>query len=217
MTNEITAYPLAWPHGKKRTPPADRRYGRFGTRRQDRFGVIDITVDQAIGRIKQEARAYSHGHYFTRIDPDEIIFSSNLRTRRDGLPAAGQREPDDPGVAVYFKLDGNPQCIAIDTYTTPADNFAAVAAVLEALRALDRHGSGLLAAAFTGFTALPSPDQVVGWSWRTVFNYDGHSLMEAKAIHRRLVRKHHPDAGGDPNEYDLVNKAWAMAQAELGS
>ena len=212
----ISPYPLTWPPGKPRTPAKDRKFGRFGKRSPGRFGITDITVTQALARIKQEAGAYSPGSYYTRIDPAEMIFSSNLRTRRDGDPASGQREPEDPGVAVYFELDGKPQCIAIDTYRKVADNFAAVAAALEALRALDRHGSGLLEAAFTGFTALPAPDQVLGWSWRTLFNYDGSSLEEARRIYRQLVRKHHPDAGGDANQYDLVLKGWKMAQEELG-
>ncbi|MCC5608930.1 hypothetical protein LC612_19610 [Nostoc sp. CHAB 5834] len=33
-----------------------------------------------------------------------IIISSNVPTRQDGLPYARHKEPDDPGVAVYFKI-----------------------------------------------------------------------------------------------------------------
>jgi hypothetical protein len=78
--------------------------------------------------------------------------------RNDGLPLSKQREPEDPGVAVYWKTDGKSLVIAADCYTKIADNLAAVAATLDAMRAIERHGgAAILERAFTGFTALPAP------------------------------------------------------------
>jgi len=47
--------------------------------------------------------------------------------------------------------------MAIDIYDTVAGNLAAVAATLDAMRAIERHGGAqILKRAFQGFKALPS-------------------------------------------------------------
>lgn len=222
MKDAITAYPLSWPPGKPRTPEKDRRYGQFG-RQVETKGALSswkskrkVTVNEAIRRIRAQVTAYTRRGRTWRIDPDDVIVSTNLRTRLDGLPYSNSKEPDDPGVAVYMELDDRPICIAVDTYKSVADNLAAVAAVLEALRALERHGSGLMEAAFTGFTALPAPGQVQALDWRRVLEYDGTDLAEAKTRFRQLAARHHPDRGGDAATFDTVARAWQQAQAELG-
>jgi hypothetical protein len=55
----------------------------------------------------------------------DVVISTNLRLRNDGLPLSKQREPEDPGVAVYWKKDGKNLVIAADCYTKIADNLAA--------------------------------------------------------------------------------------------
>lgn len=63
------------------------------------------------------------------------------RTNIDGFPRSGQSEPSDGGVAVYWLTStGETKCIAIDRYDRVADNLAAVAATLDAMRAIERHG-----------------------------------------------------------------------------
>ncbi|ROU09438.1 hypothetical protein [Lysobacter enzymogenes] len=83
--------------------------------------------------------------------------STNLTLRRDGLPRSDQREPADPGAAVYWTdCTGADRCMAVDRYTKTAGNLAALAATLEAMRAIERHGGAeILDRVFTGFTALP--------------------------------------------------------------
>lgn len=216
MPDHITAHPLTWPVGKPRTNRSDRKFGRFGTK-GERWGRDEITVHRAIRRIFDQVRAYTRMGQDWRIDPDDVIVSTNLKARKsDGLPYSDQKEPDDPGVAVYFRLDGTACCVAVDTYRRVADNLAAVAAVLDALRALERHGSGLMEAAFRGFTALPAPGAIVVPDWRQVFEYDGNDLAEAKRRYRALAAKHHPDKGGDATMFDTVRRCWEMAQQELG-
>jgi hypothetical protein len=86
----------------------------------------------------------------------EIVVSTNVPTRRDGLPYADAREPADPGVAVYFTHGKRQLVIACDSYSTVRANMRAVGATVEALRAIQRHGAtSLLERAFTGFAALP--------------------------------------------------------------
>jgi hypothetical protein len=65
-------------------------------------------------------------------------------------------------VAVYWIKTGRKQmkCMAIDRYGRVADNMAAIAATIEAMRAIERHGSAeILERAFLGFQALPEPEQ----------------------------------------------------------
>ncbi|MFW5795534.1 MAG: hypothetical protein ACOCV1_08645, partial [Bacillota bacterium] len=52
---------------------------------------------------------------------------------------------------------------------------------------------------FTGFKALPSPDDVI--STIPEFFADCESEMQMKEIYRRLVKELHPDAGGNQSEF----------------
>ena len=93
----------------------------------------------------------------------------------------------------------------MDKYRRVADNLAAIAATLDAMRAIDRHGGAeILDRAFTGFTALPSPEQpfqILGVSADA-------SMEEIKDAHRRLAMKHHPDRGGSNEEMARINAAY---------
>ena len=68
-----------------------------------------------------------------------VIVSTNVAVRRDGLPYARQRTPEDPGAAVYFKLESVPEglVLACDRWLRVEDNVAAVAAHIGALRGID--------------------------------------------------------------------------------
>ncbi|KVD37855.1 hypothetical protein WJ41_22830 [Burkholderia ubonensis] len=65
------------------------------------------------------------------------------------------------GVAVYWETRaGARRVMAIDQYTRVADNLAAVAATLDAMRAIERHGGArILERAFTGFAALAAAEK----------------------------------------------------------
>jgi hypothetical protein len=62
--------------------------------------------------------------------------------------------------------------MAIDQYDRVEHNLAAIAATLDAMRAIKRHGGAeILDRAFTGFTALPAP-MAGGKPWRQVLGFD---------------------------------------------
>lgn len=209
MSDHITAYPLCWPVGKPRSRA--QMYGRFGTRPEGKnWGRDGITLHKATNRVLSAIGRFTKpGHsYRTK----NVIISTNLKVRLDGLPRSGQRIPDDPGVAVYFELDGKQRCIPCDHYTKIEQNLAAVAAVIEALRTIERHGSEMFEAAFTGFTALPSPDTVSAPHWRTVLETDSHDIDEVKKQYRRRARETHPDYGGNKEDFNLVQVAWREAR-----
>lgn len=204
----IAAFPLSWPDGWVRTRPGSRKFGRFnkGERHYSSqpggsswLRKRNVTVSNGITRILEQLMMMG-------IDQQDIVISTNVRTRLDGLPRSGEKEPDDPGAAVYWE-DPNgrrKRCMAIDVYTKVADNLAAIAATLEAMRAIERHGGAeILDRAFTGFIALPSPEQ----PWQVLGVQMSASRAEIETAYRRLAMHHHPDRGGDPGQMARINAA----------
>lgn len=87
-----------------------------------------------------------------------VVVSTNKPVRKDGGVYANAREPEDPGVAVYFERDGDRVCFACDQYDRVWKNMRAIAKTIEAMRGIERWGSKeMLDRAFTGFAALPPP------------------------------------------------------------
>ena len=70
----------------------------------------------------------------------DLIISSNLKLRLDGLPYSNQRSPEDKGIAVYFTFKGEQKVIACDTFDLIGCNLWAVAKTIEAMRGIDRWG-----------------------------------------------------------------------------
>jgi hypothetical protein len=100
----IDAYPLTWPDGWPRTDPhrrlSDRKFGG---------SIHGLTVGRARDLLFEEIR---------RLGAKGTVVSSNLPLRPDGLPYADSRRIDDPGIAVYFTLDGEQLAMARDLYGT---------------------------------------------------------------------------------------------------
>lgn len=207
----IAAHPLAWPEGWRRTPAASRGHAKFGksTRNtgQTWSSKRDLTNAESIERVLAELHRFGFGR-------DDVVISMNLPVRLDGLPRSDARNPDDPGAAVYWQeRTGARRVIAIDQYLRVADNLAAIAATLDAMRAIERHGSAqILERAFTGFTALPGPR-----NWREILGVDGKcDLAGARAAYRRLAGEHHPDRpNGSHDKMSELNAAIAAAEKEL--
>jgi len=152
-----------------------------------------------------------------RLGARQVIISSNLKLRLDGLPAAGQaKQLADPGVAVYFTLKGQPRVLACDKWTSAADNLAAIAAHIEAIRAQDRYGVGTLDQAFAGYTALPAKGGTQGGDWRAEMGFAptervSPDLVEAR--YRSLLKARHPDRGGSHDAVVRLNLARDAARA----
>lgn len=204
-------YPLSWPDGWKRTVPGNRQYGRFHIKRQSVNSSFKhsekLSIAQARNRVMEALRLLD-------VPLSQVIVSTNLDVRLDGLPRSGQRAPSDPGVAVYWKHrnDQMYKVMAIDQYQKVEDNLAAVAATLEAMRAIERHGGAvILERAFTGFQSLPSPN-----NWRHILGFENTpSLEDAKARYRQLAKQRHPDAGGSEAMMSELNRAMHDAEREL--
>jgi hypothetical protein len=197
MTAErlLERYPLTWPEGRPRT--RTRRASRF------ELGFVD-----ARDRLLDELR---------RLGARDVVISSNVPLRRDGLPVADAREPADPGVAVYFERRVGdrsvPFVIACDTYNRVKANLRAIGLTVEALRSIERHGaSELLEQAFTGFAALP-PAQLADPPWWVVLGVDQNADMDTiRGARNLLALAHHPDRGGDAERMAQINRAYERAQ-----
>lgn len=210
-----SGYPLTWPAGRPRTPRENRTHTKFHTRDGQRFGGRDLSLAEARTRLMDEIRAFTPRGRVWRIDLDEVVISSNIRLRADGLPRSGEKEPEDRGVAVYFLLDGRPHVVACDRYWSVAGNLAAIAAHIGATRAIERWGCGDLAELFRGFAQLPPPER----GWREVLEIPDDATPTPASVDeafRRLVSVHHPDRGGSVEKMQALNRARERAHEELG-
>jgi hypothetical protein len=213
----IPAYPLQWPAGWPRTPFGAQALGKFGTMKQRQGQGYDIrhsiTLAGATARVLAELARMG-------IDRQDVVISTNILLRLDGLPRSGQRAPRDPGAAVYWETRKRERMVmAIDQYTKVEQNLAAIAATLEAMRAIERHGGAqILDRAFTGFTALPAPSG--RRKWRDVLEVPAGwnvCLDDVKDRYRRLARQRHPDrANGSDEAMSELNVALMEAEKELG-
>lgn len=196
----ISSFPLAWPEGWKRTQPGFRRSATF-TKYKKRLSVYD-----GVQRVMEELGRLGLGR-------DDVVISTNIETRMDGFPRSDRAEPGDPGCAVYWQeKKGARKVMAIDHYTRVADNLAAIAATLEAMRAIERHGgAAILERAFTGFTALPAPGAAREW-WQVLGVDSTATADQVTAAYRRLRSEHHPDKGGSAERFDEVERAYRTSQ-----
>jgi hypothetical protein len=208
-------YPLSWPADWKRTAPDHRRPAQFGktstriTASGEYYDKKKLSLDDALARIEYELERAG-------VDVDTVIVSTNLKLNMRGIPTGSSGEPSDPGVAVYWTHKLRAECMAIDRYTRVADNLAAVAATLEALRAIERHGGAeIMDRAYSGFAQLPAS---TGRPWYQVLDIP-RSAANQTAInfrYRELCKTHHPDSGGDRRAFEELTRARDEALREIG-
>lgn len=206
---DATRYPLSWPNGWARS--LHRQHAKFSKRKTVYQGESSytraetLTIGDGLNRLTGELR---------RLGAQQIIISSNLQLRQDGLPAANQSKMlSDPGIAVYFKLKGKPRVLACDKWWSAAENMAAIAGHIEAIRAVDRYGVGTLEQAFAGYAALPA--QAASWFVVLEFDTPPRSWETVEARYLDLVKKHHPDIGGNEETMAKINAARDTARKEL--
>lgn len=205
------SYPLHWPRGRARTPAGSRRRAAFNSKRHNgRYQeTTELTISDALDRLEDEV---------TRLGVTVYTLSTNVEPRLDGRPRSVSQRIEDPGVALYFKLQGQDTVLACDRWDRVADNIAAIAKHIEALRGMDRWGVGSLRQAFAGYRALPpGGDESVPAEkpWWQILGVDRAAPMaEIEAKWRELVRTAHPDQGGDAETAKRINGARDAARKE---
>ncbi len=222
MTPE--AYPLHWPVGWPRTKHYARHDSRFGR---------NITFARSLDDLNLE---------LDRFSARNVVLSTDVPVRIDGLPFTRHAQPNDPGAAVYFIRRDEPLVIACDSYLRTWENVRAIAKTVEAMRAISRHGaSQLLERAVSGFKQLgegevaddtppPEPwwevfaigdagigvDQLKTIIARPDHMMRGPLLKMIEAIFREKIRDAHPDTGGTAEETARLAGAIERARTDLG-
>lgn len=157
-----TAYPLHWPVGFPRTRAKASSNFRTGI-----TGALSNVKDE-LGRFAKDT-----GKSIT-----DLVISSNV--------TLGEMRPSDTGVAVYFRWDGIDCCIAVDRYPKVEDNLQAIMRVLEAHRAVNRHGGlNILRGVMRGHAALPPAEGTRRPDRETVVDGAGLPRRAARAVHCR--------------------------------
>lgn len=207
-----SSYPLHWPHGRTRTPTGSRRRAAFNSKRHNgRYQeTTELTISDALDRLEEEV---------TRLGVTVYTLSTNVEPRLDGRPRSLSHRIEDPGVALYFQLQGQDTVLACDRWDRVADNIAAIAKHIEALRGIERWGVGSLRQAFAGYRALPPGDDASAvpaeQPWWNILGVDRAAPMaEIEARWRELMRTAHPDQGGDDETAKRLNAARDAARKE---
>lgn len=199
--NAIPRYPLEWPAGWKRAQHRSRASFSTKSSADGRLSVIQATT-----RLESEVE---------RLGGRNPVLSTNVSLRLDGRPRSDE-EPRDPGAALYFVFKGKATVLACDKWDRVADNIAALAAHIDALRRVDRYGVGTIEQALAGYKALPADTAA---DWRSVFGYERGSrpaVMDLQARFKMMARDRHPDRQHDDGAAMAhLNRARDFAIAEL--
>lgn len=201
MNEQAQRYPLSWPVGWKRTHPHYRRRAPF---RSHGGGFTNrLSVAQASDRLEREL------NLLKATDP---LLSTNVRLGLRGAPLSSQGEPSDTGAAVYCKIDGKPICFASDKWDRVADNIAAIAQHIDALRRIDRYGVGRMERAFAGYAALPPSTE----EWYVVLGLTPYATLDqVEEAFKKLAKDAHPDAGGSHEAMSRLTAARDLARTVL--
>lgn len=212
MTPDSTAvqrFPLEWPLGWKRT--RGRRHGAFSMTREDvvptgvRKRSTPVNMITAVARLEDQ---------LDKLGAKNPTLSTNVSLNLRGIPR-GDENPGDPGAAVYFSFKGKATVLACDSYFRVADNIAALAAHIDALRRIERYGVGTIEQALAGYKALPADTAA---DWRAVLGFPKDSKPTVDQVtdaYRSIAKTKHPDAGGTDVEMAHLNRARDYALSEL--
>lgn len=212
--NTQTAYPLSWPPswprtdvGRRQKAPFHRKGapGQFGGR-----SILNLSMSDVVGQLYGELKLIGVGDY-------NVIVSTNVELRMDGLPYSNRAAPADPGAAVYFKLKGKPCVLACDKWTRVEDNLSAIARHIEALRGQERWGVGSVEQAFAGYTALPAPGSAGSMAWYSIIGVPHDApASRIREAYRAAALEAHPDRpGGSHEAMSRLNAAWDQARAQV--
>jgi hypothetical protein len=196
---EYSAFPLSWPVG----------WARHASRIESRFGryMSRPSVAKASELILRELQLMGVPDY-------QVVLSTNVQLRLDGRPYSNQKDPPDPGAAVYWRDKKDRRLvIACDKFRSVGENLHAIGLTIQATRAIQRWGAVTTEQAFAGYMALeektgPSCFEILGVSAQATRD-------EIIAGWRRKARETHPDNGGSTEAFDEISRAKDLALAHL--
>jgi hypothetical protein len=180
----VEAFPLQWPQGWQRSRL--QISSRFETNTTKALSLLNGEVSRLGGR--------------------SLVISTNVPLKADGTMRA-DREPVDPGVAVYFQRNEKPVVFACDKFDVVRDNLLAIAKTIEAMRGIERWGaSEMMERAFSGFKGLPEKASEGEDCWKVLElppMSPGHLVQ---LVYRDKMRKLHA-ADAPSEDFARVNVA----------
>lgn len=193
----IEPYPLQWPESWPRTKYPER-------------SAFQTTGGRARRHMLDQLRM---------LGATDVVVTTNVAIRRDGLPYANQRGVTDPGVSVWFVVGNERRVIPCDRWNTIDDNIRAIGLTVEALRGLERWGAReIVDRAFAGFAALPAGGNGSAAPWWDVLGLASDATPgEITTAYRRLLREAHPDVGGDHERFLAVKEAYVQANEAVAA
>lgn len=206
----ITSYPLCWPDNVARTIPGRRSWPQFNER----------SITNAVNYIRSEINRLNDRNW--DFQDENVIISSNLRQRLDGLPAGNQGEPADTGIAVYFQLrfiingkwQQRPCVMTCDKWNKVNYNLTAIAKDIEAQRARQRWGCTNIEQAFRGYLAIPEKCGGKSW-WDELGVSPNANAVQVRDAYFAKAKTAHPDVGGNREEWDKVQRAYEQGMASF--
>jgi hypothetical protein len=183
--NDITAFPLQWPLGWKQTPKWHRKTSRF---KPLPFSKVRDELFKCLKRMGAK----------------DIVLSTNVPLKNDGLPYANFKTPEDLGAAVYFQYKKKQMVFACDVWNKLEDNLLSICKTIESVRGIERWGaSEMIERAFTGFAQLAAPDYEK--PWYEILNVKVNaSKEEIKDAWKKQSIIHHPDK--ESGSHDMIVK-----------
>lgn len=202
----IFSSPLNWPDDVPMREDSERKYGKFSKER------TMLTIAQAVKRLEQEVDRL--GGYNAELSAN---FSRNAGRAQTIRLEVMKRE--NQAVCLRFNIGDQLFVMPMDGYTEAAQNIAGLAAHIEATRAIERHGVATVSQVLNNFAALPPRSGAAAIKpkrpWHDVLGILPESTLGvAEAVFRELVKLHHPDHGGDPENYREINEAIREAREE---
>lgn len=184
-----TTWPLAWPQSIRRT------------KNPGKSTFKNCTISKSMSSLHSELQRFGKD---AGTPVRNILVSSNY--------SLTEQRPKDAGVAVYFLWGEDNVCISVDRYTTVEENIHAISKVLEAKRAIGRHGGfNLVQAAFRGYAALPPPSNL-NRDWREILG-DQSTVQGAKNKRNQLLKDWgHGTAGANNTKCAEVIAAFEDAE-----
>lgn len=127
--------------------------------------------------------------------------------RLDGLPRAGAREPQHPGIEISFDTRRHGRLVyQTDACARWQHNVRSIALGLESLRAVDRYGITRQGEQYAGWRQLGSGGDGPSIERGT------RLIRDAGGDVRAAIKATHPDTGGDRLDFESVR----LAQDALG-
>lgn len=201
-------YPLSWPSYVPRAKSRSRAIFRSQNKGANSYMRSQHkTMTDALDALQSEMDKLEGA--------SQMVLSTNVETRLDGKPRAGQASVlPDPGAALYFNRASQRLCLPCDRWDRVEDNIYAIAMHIGAMRGMERWGVGTVEQAFAGYKALSA-----GEEWWDVLCCRRDSKREViEAQYKARIKSAHPDVpGGSHEAMQRLNIARDQGIAELGS